>query len=413
LFWLYVKAVIDYKGSSMTQDKRPQYQSAHIQPDALLKAVQNTAPFLFEALKPEGRKPQFSYIGVLNHPDEGLEYDLWNYFRLCIASHFATVGTFVPTDVDLSIRQKLWSNVHHVQGFEPMWKSVQEFHQWDESYVSKRFVVTASGKKLSGHQGEWFSIAMGAYGTALKVAHEFIPEVRESIEVQIDEHEAALTELRDDFASDPTVEKMKRYHAGVAAVAHNLGDLDRMFEAWEISDHDVLKRRVFRSGHEDARNPRPIFFEAGKIYQAMLANENHRHFALREPKGLRKSHEFLLNFGPFLDDWGSNLVKNGVESGLLTELDLREIIEALLTGWKKLNVKSIYTAQGYGRALYGIATALGGDKGFARGRVELENMVPPQVRRELLEGGLRTIFTVSKAQFEQQQMRKTLSLLQE
>lgn len=396
----------------MTQEKRPQFKNAHIDPQTLLKAVRNTAPFLFEALKPEGVKTQFSYIEILNSNPNENENDLWSYFELCLASHFATVGTFVPTDVDLAIRQKLWAAVHHEYAFEPMWKAVQKFHQWDESYVSKRWVITKSQKKLSGHQGEWFSVAMGAYGCALKVAHPFVPEIRESIEAQVQEHEEALTELRDEVLMHPTVENTKRYLAGVAAVAHNLGDLDRMFEAWNIADTDVLKRRVFRAGHEDARSPRAVFLEAGKVYQALLANENHRHFALREPKGLRKSPEFLLNFGPFLDDWGSDLIRTGYEEGLLTELDVREIIEALVLGWKKLNVKSIYHSQGYARALYGMGMVLGGEKGFAKGRTELENLVPPIIRKELTEGGLRTLFTVSKAQFEQQWMRKTLTLLQ-
>jgi len=350
-------------------------------------------------------------------PEGGTENDsdLWDYFQLCLASHFATVGTFVPTDVDLSIRQKLWSHVHQEQAFDPMWKAVQDFHGWDESPVSRRWVTVSgfgsgSGKKLSGHQGEWFSIAMGAYGCALKVAPERLAEIREAIETQVREHEVALTELRDELLSEPDAEKTKRYLAGVAAVAHNLGDLDRMFEAWKIADTDVLKRRVFRSGHEDARQCRSIFLEAGQVYQALLATENHRHFALREPKGLRKASEFLLDFGPFLDEWGGRLVK-GFEAGVLTELDLREIIEALVLGWKKLNAKSIYASQGYARALYGIGSGLGGASGFAKGRDELENLVPPVIRKELKEGGLRTLFTVSRSQFEQQWMRKTLSLL--
>jgi hypothetical protein len=395
----------------MTQDKRPTLKRNYIDAQALIAQVRNTAPFLFDVPKSEFEKPGFGYLATLNDPGEVPNTDLWNYFRLCIASHFATVGTFVPTDVDLSIRQKLWLNVHHREALEPMWNAVQEFHQWNEALASKRWVVTQSGLKLSGHQGEWFTIAMGAYGCALKVAPEFVPEIREAIERQLKEHETALTELRDDLLSEPTVEKMKRYHAGVAAVAHNLGDLDRMFETWNINDHDVLKRRVFRAGHEDARQPKEIFMQGGRVYQALLASENHRHFALREPKALRKSSDFLLTFGPFLDNWGSNLVTHGYETGVLNELDLREIIEALVNGWKKLNVKSIYASQGYGRALYGIATALGGEKGFSRGRTELENMLPPTIRKELVEGGIRTLFTVTKNQFEQQYMRKTLALL--
>jgi hypothetical protein len=395
----------------MSSEKRPLIRNAYIDPVTLEGLVKNTAPYLFEELKPDGNRPEFEYIEILNNPKADLETDLWNYYEFCVASHFATVGTFVPTDVDLSIREKLWKNAHSIQTFEPLWRTVQRFHSWSEAPVSKRFVVTKSGKKLSGHQGEWFSIAMGAYGCAQKNAQELIPEIRESIEAQLKEHEEALAELRTELLDRQNGEALKNYLAGVAAVAHNLGDLDRMFESWSIGDNDVLKRRVFRSGHEDARQPRAIFIEAGKVYQSLLANENHRHFALREPKGLRKSPDFLLTFGPFLDDWGKNLVTHGFQTGVLTELDLREVAEALIKGWQKLNAKSIYHSQGYARALYGIASALGGDRGFARGKAELEDLLPPLVRKGMLEGGIRTLFTVNQQQFEQQLLRKTLAFL--
>ena len=178
-----------------------------------------------------------------------------------------------------------------------------------------------------------------------------------------------------------------------------------MFDAWEIEDTDVLKRRVYRSGHEDAKNPRPAFMKAGEIYQAMLASENHRHFALREPKGLRKSSKFLLNYAPFFDDWGTLIVQEGVNGGILSEGDFRDVVEALVVGWKKLNPKSIYTSQGYARALSGIMKAL------PRGREDLENLVPPVIRKELREGGLRTLTGVSRSQFENQWVRKLSQLL--
>ncbi|MBC7398185.1 MAG: hypothetical protein H7333_12155, partial [Bdellovibrionales bacterium] len=192
-----------------------------IDPDILIELVVNTAPFLFEGegsdlgstaasapglfgpgvnLVPGDFPAQFSYVDILREarstPTRDLE--LHPYFELCLASHFATVGTFVPTDVDVAIRHKLWTGVHNEKTYLPFWDSVQAFKKWDETLVSKRVVWTKSGRKLSGHQGEWFSVVMGAYGSALKVAHDFIPEVREAIEAEFKNQEAALIELKDD-----------------------------------------------------------------------------------------------------------------------------------------------------------------------------------------------------------------------
>jgi hypothetical protein len=411
--------------------ERPAFKNHGVNAETLVSLVENTAPFLFE--------PSFLTTALTRYAEvlrkakiqveterkskipSGIDSDLWSYFELAISAHFATVGTFVPTDVDLAIRQKLWATVKDHDTLEPMWDLIQEFKLWDESPVSRRTVWVSSGgdlKKLSGLQGEWFTIAMAAYGTALKVAPEFVPEIRNAVEDLVKEHEVLLTQLRAGFAADPTIENTRAYLDGVAAVAHNLGDLDRMFDLWEIGELDVLKRRVYRSGHANARTPRAVFVEAGKVYQELLANENHRHFALREPKGIRHSSNFLLTYGPFLDDWGKRIVKEGYFAGSLGEGDLRDVVEALVHGWKRLNTKSLYHSQGYARALCGIAAALGEKTGavgatqqFTRGRVELENLLPPAVRKELTQGGLKTLMNVTRTQFENQWIRKLETVL--
>ena len=300
----------------MEATKRPQFKNNGIDPKTLIGLVENTAPFLFADEFESSANTR--YVEILKNakvnPVEAT--DLWSYFELCLASHFATVGTFVPTDVDLAIRSKLWQTVQNDRHLGPLFENVQEFKTWDESPVSKRFVFTPSGRKLSGHQGEWFTIAMAAYAVSKKVTSEFLPEAREQIEAEVKNQELALTELKETFLASPTVEAAKAYFAGMSAVAHNLGDLDRLFDLWEIDDTDVLKRRVYRLGHADARAPKPVFLESGRIYQTMLANENHRHFALREPKCLRRSSALLLPFGPFFDDWGMNLVKDGVQTSM-------------------------------------------------------------------------------------------------
>ncbi|MBS1958779.1 MAG: hypothetical protein JST80_04830 [Bdellovibrionales bacterium] len=395
--------------------KRPKIEYRGIPSTTLFEQVKNTAPYLFAADAPQKFPQPYAemlreFAGLAPAELEAEGGDLWSYFDLCLSSHFATVGTFVPTDVDLAIRQKLWNFVHHTAAFLPMWTRIQEMLTWDESIVSRRRVRSASGQKLSGHQGEWFSVAMAAYGSAKKISHPHIVEVRDAIEAEVDRQEKTLQELESAFTDDPTTESARAYSEGVCAVIHNLGDLDRMFEAWKIDDQDVLKRRVFRCGHEDARQPRDVFTRAGKVYQAQLAAENHRHFALREPKCIRQSPDFLLPFGPWLDDWGQTLVEKGFKPGMYSDRDLREVAVALIHGWKTLNSKSIYTSVGYSRALAGIAVGLG-DGSLAKGRLELEALVPPIVRREFVEGGLRTLMNSTRLQFEKEWSRKILKLL--
>ncbi len=385
----------------MLKEKLFEHLSKGIPVKTLRELVQNTAPFIFN----ETPTPQTRYIEVLKSNNEQL--NLREYFELCISAHFATVGTFVPTDVDLAIRQKLWLKISTPEEFAPMWELVKEFATWDESPVSKRWRQAPSGLKISGHQGEWFSIAMGAYGIAVKKVHTFVPEVRTAIEAMVKVQEQVLKELRELFDQNPDIHHARLYLDAVAAVAHNLGDLDRMFDAWEIGDVDALKRRVYRCGHEDARHPRAEFLLAGKIYKEMLANENHRHFALRDPKGIRKSGRFLLNFGPFLDDWGADLIRASREpEAMLSEGDLRDVAGALIQGWKRLNPKTIYTSQGYARALCGMASAYSN-------KVEgLESLLSPALKKQMNESGIRTLLNVSRVQFEKQWTQKLKSLIQ-
>ena len=143
--------------------KRPPFKNHGIQAKTLLELVENTAPFLFSELQEKGSAPEYRYIRILNdakarvkpglrqEPDP--DADLWSYFELAIAAHFATVGTFVPTDVDLAIRQKLWSFVHNETAFEKMWDLVLEFSSWNEDLVSARTATTAPSHRTPRRRG--------------------------------------------------------------------------------------------------------------------------------------------------------------------------------------------------------------------------------------------------------------------
>jgi hypothetical protein len=97
-------------------------------------------------------------------------------------------------------------------------------------------------------------------------------------------------------------------------------------------------------------------------------------------------------------------VQEGARSGELQEGDFREIIEALVLGWKKLNPLSIYTSQGYSRALAGMAS------GFGSKQV-LEGFLPQSIRRDLVEGGLKTLLAVSQETFEKKQVSRLKAMI--
>src|SRR4051812_38057830 len=81
-----------------------------IDPHLLLSQIRNTAPFLFDGgggiveEAPEFLKKWRTL------PERSLSRS--EYFRLCLSAHYATVATFVPTDLDQTIRLKLWKSAN-------------------------------------------------------------------------------------------------------------------------------------------------------------------------------------------------------------------------------------------------------------------------------------------------------------
>ena len=78
-----------------------------ISPELLLEQVRSASGWLFAGPEPEGAS--FRYIRVLRGA-EGRELNALGYYELCLCAHWATAGSFVPTDVDNAIRWKLWQN---------------------------------------------------------------------------------------------------------------------------------------------------------------------------------------------------------------------------------------------------------------------------------------------------------------
>ncbi|MGE0615328.1 MAG: hypothetical protein AB7P04_06785 [Bacteriovoracia bacterium] len=375
------------------------FRAPGIAPPLLIQQIQSTAPFVLTW--PMGPARQ---VGPLDKDSRGaLEYveiiqrtaqrtaasaapeapvfpdNPADYFALCVAAHWATVGSFVPTDVDNAIRFKLWDPALPVATLNQMAETVLRARTWDERPFTRRWVPVDSTERLSGHHGEWFSVAAGAYGALRRKDPEHAQTVADAIIEEVNRH-ARVTEKV--FAERDG----KRALLASVLVAHNLGDLDRVIEMWNLPEGDPLRTAVHKAGHE-AKPGLEILERAGALNKKTMAVENHRHFALRHPRFLRAQPEFLLDLCPFLDDWGTRLVKH---PGVTPE-QIAELVGALIDGWKKL-----HGTVAYARALAGITQA------FPGGMSNLERYLPSRVAKELKSGSLRVLIDVPRARFEEQ-----------
>lgn len=323
-----------------------------IAPDLLVSQVRNTMPWIFESIEPELQAFPPAQT-VLRFQNETLNH--YEYFRLCLSAHFLTVATPVPTDVDNQIRQKLWPKELPLEMALQMADLVLESHSWDSRLVSSRYVYGAQDfnkEFLTGHQGEWFTVACGAY-CALKHypsqdAKLKQQEIFEKIESEVNLHSEIFASL---WKSGNGLGCL----VASASIAHNFGDLDRVMDMWRLDFGDPLRLEFYKLSSTPYDTEGNLRYKgrlwiAGELYKetidgSSMALENHRHYALRAPRSLRESRCFLIPNGPFFDEWGTT-----VAVGLKTrEGALKEIVKTLTEGWER-QPKSL----GYGRGLRGI-----------------------------------------------------------
>lgn len=327
-----------------------------IDPSLLVAQIQNTAPYLFESrdefdthhqalMKSSAASTFLSCREKIKQPLTHFEY-----FKLCVSSHFLSCGTLVPTDVDNQIRQKLWPRTLAPAEALRMARWVLEVFKWDYSLLSDRVCQGAPGtlwekQNLSGHHGEWFTLACGAYSALGQYAPEDeLLSVRQALFLAIEEEVLRHSEL---FGSLWNSRDGIQCLRASTAIAHNLGDLDRVMDQWKLPGADPLRLRFYNLTsapfESESKSLRYLgrLWVAGELYRhqfetpwgkGSLAFENHRHFALRKPKPLRRSRAFLIPIGPFFDHWGSQVGRALRES----ESELDEVIEALISGWLKL-----------------------------------------------------------------------------
>ena len=318
-----------------------------IAPNILLKNVENTAPFLFQGeLDTSGEKR--AYLAKLVFYKKNLKalahIDLTEYFHLCLAAHWTTAGTFVPTDVDNQIREGLWRHEQVGAHIQRMTKLTIESWQWDyEQVTNRKSYNPARGQVMSTHEGTWLSVAIGAYNALIKNKRAALAQdISDVILAEVEKEEKLLLELRE-----------QRDHINflrsTALMAHNFGDLDRVMDQWQMNPEDPFYQRIYKLGHKTNEAYSPILVYAGQVNKAFLSVENHRHMSMRGPRGLRRSHKFLIPVGPFMDQWGGTLG----ESNLLSSAEKVEIIAAWYEGYNRQD-----HAFGYIRAYHGMLKSL-------------------------------------------------------
>ncbi|MDD4975165.1 MAG: hypothetical protein PHY93_12480 [Bacteriovorax sp.] len=355
-----------------------------IAPNILLKHVENTAPFLFKgALDTTG--PDRAFLAKLVFYKKNLHLlkniDLSEYFHICMAAHWSTAGTFVPTDVDNQIREGLWRHGEIGKHIEKMAKLTIASWTWDYSQVTNRKSYNlTSNQVMSTHEGTWLSVAIGAYCALLKNKRLALAAVMaEVIVAEAVKEEKLLLELRE-----------KRDHINFlrscALMAHNFGDLDRVVDQWQMSEDDPFRQRIYKLGHKLNEAHSPILVYAGLVNKEFLSVENHRHMSLRQAKCLRNSEKYLVPVGPFMDTWGEVL---GTDPHL-TLLEKAEIISAFFEGHKRQD-----QAFGYARAFRGLINSL------PDGLRSLEAHMPFDLVLEIKKSKFYESAQISKDEFEQ------------
>jgi hypothetical protein len=348
---------------------------AGIAPKLVVEQVKNTAAWLWD--EPEAA-PTISAFG-------GAAEDRLAYLRLLLAAHYSTVATFVPTDVDARIRHHAWMEIETPEALALACDVVDEVAAWDARVVSARTLdVSAkdpSKGSISGHDGEWLGVRAGALGRAFTLgATDLVERLTNDLDTELAREEAVFVEAYRGGAP------ARRILSAATILAHNLGDLSRVVDAWPGKGAIAeMRARYTRLGHPDGPAKRAAFVTAGILNKALMALENHRFLFLRKPRALRTSRALLLPIGPWFDAWGESVARFGA----IDDRDKAEIVTGLL----EIHASSPEQL-GCLRGLAGIHRA-------TRGGLELHvPNLPARLRKDALRGKVRDALDVAPEHFD-------------
>lgn len=300
-----------------------------------------------------------------------------DYLRVMLAAHYTTVATFVPTDVDTHIRHHVWQEIETAHELESAIDVVAEAASWDPHPVSARVVDVDGIGGISGHAGEWLAVRAGALGRALAIGADDLAErLASEIEDEVSREARAFERVRDDAVKALSLATIS---------AHNCGDLSRVIEAWPKNTPRSAEyaARFARLGHDDPSRFGGVHHLCGHLNKQMMASENHRFLALREPRALRRSRAFLLPIGPFFDRWGET-----IGASELDEKERASVLAALLFG-----LDAGVDRWGYHRAVAGLHRRSPG------GIERLAPHVSSRLRKLVFKGPVRDALRVDESAF--------------
>lgn len=381
-----------------------------IGPQNLMSLVDGTLPWLSSAdgapATDDGRRP----IELADHPlgwwailrahervqaaEEPSEEQWTDYFALCVAAHFATVMSYVPTDVDTKIRDRLWYLDRSSEELTRLKDLALALEHWDVSAVSNRQVTVDGFGVVSGHDGERLSVLCGGILGLLRAGDEQgAAELTEAVDRELRREAEAFEAVRRQRGREKDLLVLS------SILTHNAGDVDQGLSARKGQRWSSAPGRRFgRLAHERFERYDGAFEKAAKLYKALMACEGHRNYPLREVRPLRSAPELLLPPSPFLDAWGERCAT-------WRGFDVRaraEVVAALVNG-----VRKVPGQRGYQRALAGFDRAHPG--GLAAR--DLVKAMPASVRRAVKDADLRREISVRQISFESSMGKKARALV--
>lgn len=401
----------DHSGTR-TPDARGAF-GGFIGPRNLIELVRNSAPWLFDGTHrqalavPEPKAARLALMGAtplgwwtilraghaLPAADEPTPAQRTDYFALCLAAHFASVATYVPTDVDAKIRHALWLAQEDRDELNLMRDLAFQLAQWDVSGVSARIVHVQDHGSISGHDGERLSVLCGGLLAFANAGDETNARLFEdAIDAELAREAALFDHVARSGAREQTLVVL------AAILTHNAGDvMQALGSKGGQGLANEAKQRFADLARERFERYGGAFGRAAALYRELAAAEGHRNYPLREVKHLRAHPDLLLPAAPFLDDWGATLARF---PGWKTSE--RAAVVAALVGCRRVSGQ-----QGYYRALAGFERA--SPNGLeAR---ELAEHWTNSVRKELKSTEMRKLIGVKRESFESSYRKRVRQIL--
>jgi hypothetical protein len=225
-----------------------------IGPRTLVEQVRVAAPYLFDGShareRERPRRDARRLHELAHHPlgwwemlfrpdllpaqDEPSPAARTDYFALCLAAHFASCATYVPTDVDAKIRHALWFEQDDAAERAHMLELAAALADWDVRRFSARLCTTDADplelpprRIVSGHDGERLSVLVGAMLASLAFSDSAAAERFEQL---VDD------ELRREADAFLALERAPgrgnwTLLALAATLTHNVGDVNQSLES--------------------------------------------------------------------------------------------------------------------------------------------------------------------------------------